>query len=365
MPAGEFLTAIGAISGTSMDGIDVALLETDGIGPGHARAGRTYPYRADLRRDLLDLAADPDRAEHGDLAAIEEAVTRAHAQACRDLLADSGIRPGDVTLAGLHGQTVLHRPERGFTRQLLDGDLAARLLGMKVVARFRHADMAAGGQGAPLAPLYHRALAQNLPGPLMVLNLGGVANVTYIDGPAIVAFDTGPASAPLDDFVRRRRGLAFDEGGAIARQGTADAAIVARLMAHPFFAAPPPKSLDRNDFHVYARAVEALSDENGAATLAAFTVASIAAARDHVPREPKRWLVAGGGRHNEFLMAGLRATLGVPVDPVETAGWDGDYLEAQLFAWLAARAQAGLPLSLPETTGCRAPTRGGEFFEAA
>jgi len=359
------MLVLGAISGTSMDGIDVALLDTDGIGPGHARAGRTYPYDAGLRQALLDLAADPARAEHGDLAAIEAAVTHAHAQACLDLLGDSGVSRAAVDLAGLHGQTVLHRPERSFTRQLLDGELAARILGMKVVARFRHADMAAGGQGAPLAPLYHRALAQNLVGPLMVLNLGGVANVTYIDGDAIVAFDTGPASAPLDDFVRRRRGLAFDAGGAIARQGTADANIVAQLMAHPFFALRAPKSLDRNDFHGYARAVENLSDENGAATLAAFTIASIVASLDHVPRKPARWLVTGGGRHNDFLMTGLRAALGVPVDPVEAAGWDGDYLEAQLFAWLAARAQAGLPLSLPETTGCRAPTRGGEFFEVA
>ncbi|MCZ8122543.1 MAG: anhydro-N-acetylmuramic acid kinase [Magnetospirillum sp.] len=359
------MPVLGAISGTSMDGIDVALLDTDGEAPGRALAGRTYPYDAALRAALLDLAADPARAENGDLAAIEAAVTRAHVEAARALIAESGVAPARVTLAGLHGQTILHRPERGYTRQLLDGALATRLLGMPVVARFRHADMAAGGQGAPLAPLYHRALARDLPGPLMVLNLGGVANVTYLDGETVIAFDTGPASAPLDDFVRARRGLAYDANGALAAAGRPDIATVETLMALPFFAAPPPKSLDRNDFHAYARAVERLTDADGAATLAAFTVASIAAARRHVPRAPRRWLVAGGGRRNAFFMDRLRAELAVPVDPVETVGWDGDFLEAQLFAWLAARARRGLPLSLPSTTGCRVPTTGGEFFEAA
>jgi anhydro-N-acetylmuramic acid kinase len=356
------MLVLGSISGTSMDGIDVALLDTDGAGTIRALAGRTYPYEPVLRAELLALASDPARAEHGDLAAIENAVTRAHAGAARALLAETGRK---VALAGFHGQTILHRPERGYTRQLLDGALAARLLGAPVVARFRHADMAAGGQGAPLAPLYHQALARDLPGPLMVLNLGGVANVTYLDGDAVLAFDTGPASAPLDDFVRLRRGLAFDANGALAASGRADAAIVAALMAHPFFAASPPKSLDRNDFHEYAGAVARLSDEDGAATLAAFTIASIAEARTHVPRAPIRWLVTGGGRHNAFLMAGLRAGLGVPVEPVEAVGWDGDFLEAQLFAWLAARSRKGLPLSLPGTTGCRVPTRGGEFFEVS
>ena len=354
------MRVLGVISGTSMDGIDVALLETDGEGAGRALAGRTVPYGPALRADLLGLAADPVRVERDDLGAIEAAVTRAHVDAARVLLAETGVR---IDLAGFHGQTILHRPERGYTRQLFDGALGAELLGVPVVARFRHADMAAGGQGAPLAPLYHRALARDLPGPLMVLNLGGVANVTYLDGETVLAFDTGPASAPLDDFMRRRFGLPFDADGALARRGRTDSAIVAALMAHPFFAAPPPKSLDRNDFHAYAGAVERLSAEDGAATLAAFTVASIAQARAHVPRAPIRWLVTGGGRHNAFLMDGLRACLGVPVEPVEAVGWDGDFLEAQLFAWLAARARKGLPLSLPETTGCRAPTPGGAFFE--
>jgi anhydro-N-acetylmuramic acid kinase len=354
------MRVLGAISGTSMDGIDAAILETGGERAGRALAGRTYPYEPDLRAALLDLAADPARAELGDLREIEDAVTRAHVDAAKRLLDETGVT---VALAGFHGQTILHRPERGFTRQLFDGARAAKRMGVPVVARFRHADMAAGGQGAPLAPLYHQALARDLPGPLMVLNLGGVANVTYLDGDSVLAFDTGPASAPLDDFVRRRRGLAFDAGGALAASGSADAGIVASLMAHPFFAARPPKSLDRNDFQEYARAVERLSDADGAATLAAFTIASIAAARTHLPRAPIRWLVAGGGRRNEFLMAGLRAALGVAVEPVEAAGWDGDFLEAQLFAWLAVRARKGLPLSLPSTTGCRTPTPGGEIFE--
>jgi anhydro-N-acetylmuramic acid kinase len=261
----------------------------------------------------------------------------------------------------MHGQTILHRPERRFTRQLGRGARLAAALGIQVVSRFRHADVAAGGQGAPLAPLYHKALALGLPagstGALGVLNLGGVANVTWIDGDGIAAFDTGPASAMIDDWVRRHTGAPYDEGGRIAASGTIDRERLARLLTNPYFDRPPPKSLDRNDFPLDA--VEGLSLEDGAATLAAFTIESVAAARLHLATTPRRWLVTGGGRHNGTLMAGLRAALGVPVDPVEAAGWDGDSLEAQAFGFLAVRSLRGLPLSVPTTTGVPEPMTGG------
>lgn len=355
---------VGVISGTSMDGIDVALVETDGDGLVRPLAGATLPYDAALVAELRGVVADPARAEHGDLAALEAAVTDAHCDAVLAFLAARGVAPQGVALAGLHGQTVFHRPQRRFTRQLLDGARAAARLKIDVVCRFRHADVAAGGEGAPLAPLYHAALARGLPGPLMVLNWGGVGNVTYVGAGEPIAFDTGPANALLDDWTLRHTGAPYDEGGRLAAAGRVDAGVLAALMDNPFFDRSAPKSLDRNEFHARAKMVEALSPQDGAATLAAFTVEATAAALRHVPAAPLRWLVCGGGRLNATLMARLAARLGVPVEPVEAVGWNGDHLEAELFAWLAARSRRGLPLSLPTTTGVPRPMPGGAFFAA-
>lgn len=244
----------------------------------------------------------------------------------------------------------------------MNGQRAADRLGLTCVNRFRHADIVAGGQGAPLVPLYHQALARGLAQPVMVLNLGGVANITYLDGDIISAFDTGPASAMIDDFIRQRTGDFFDKDGALAARGHADEGLVADFLAHPYFSRPAPKSLDRNAFHDWMKLVASLSDADGAATLTQFTVESVAAALTQVSRRPKRWLVCGGGRLNGFLMHALRMRLGVPVDPVEAVGWNGDFLEAECFAWLAVRSIAGLPLSVPATTGVSAPMPGGEIW---
>ncbi len=355
------LTAIGVISGTSMDGIDVSIVESDGRDRLSAGAGASYPYPDETRRSLQDLIAAPERALHEPLTELEAAVTTAHLDAIRRFIAEHGIDPAGIDLVGLHGQTVYHRPDLRFTRQLMDGQAVADALGIAAVDRFRHADIAAGGEGAPLAPLYHRALAQGLEQPLMVLNLGGVGNITYIDGETVIAFDTGPASAILDDFVLRRRGQAYDADGALAASGRVHEDLVADFMANPFFDRPAPKSLDRNDFHRRAQLVEALSDADGAATLAAFTVESVVAALRHVPRQPKRWLVTGGGRLNRHFMARFRERLGVPVEPVEAAGWAGDVIEAQTFGYLAIRSAKGLPLSLPATTGVPEPLTGGRL----
>lgn len=358
------LRAIGVISGTSMDGIDVALVETDGDGALRTGPGRTYPYPAALRAALLALAADPERAGGQPLLDEDDAVSDAHAGAVEAFLRDHAVAASSVALVGLHGQTILHRPERRFTRQLGSGARVAARLGIDTIDRFRHADVAAGGQGAPFAPLFHRALAASLPRPLMVLNLGGVGNVTFIDDDATIAFDTGPASALLDDWVARHTGAPYDEDGAIAASGKVDAAVLDELMRHPYFALPAPKSLDRNDFHARARAVDGLSLADGAATLAAFTVESVAAALSQVPRAPARWIVCGGGRRNGFFMRALARRLAVPVDAAEAAGWDGDFIEAQCFGYLAVRSLRGLPLSLPTTTGVPRPMAGGELHRA-
>ena len=362
MPDIPLQTAIGVISGTSMDMIDIALIETDGEATVRAGPGGMAPYPKELRKELLAFLEDPSRAEREPLTALEERVTDAFAAAIDGFIREKNLDRSRIDLVGNHGQTVFHRPETRFTRQLSDGGRMARRLGIPVVDDFRTADMKAGGQGAPLAPLYHAALASGLPQPLMVLNLGGVANVTYLDGEEIVAFDTGPASALIDDLMLKRFGLPYDAGGRIAREGRVEAKVLAELLAAPFFKQKPPKSLDRNEFHLRARAADALEPHDAAATLTAFTVEATAAALDHVPKRPLRWLVAGGGRHNQGIMTGLAKRLDVPVEPVESVGWDGDLLEAQCFAYLGVRSRRGLPLSLPTTTGAPGAMTGGRYW---
>jgi anhydro-N-acetylmuramic acid kinase len=359
------LCALGVISGTSMDGIDVALVTTDGreaVAPGK---GATYPYPAALRNELMAVIATPQMAERAPLDEVEAAVTRAHGDAIARFLEATGTPSDRLDVIGLHGQTIAHRPKQRFSRQLGSGTAIAARFGVKTVYRFRHADVAAGGEGAPLAPLYHKSLAAAaaLTQPIMVLNLGGVGNVTHIDGETVIAFDTGPANALIDDFVRRRRGLACDFDGRMAASGTPDQAMVEAFMQHPYFKRPPPKSLDRNEFHASAAAVDRLSDADGAATLAEVSVRAAAEALRHVPQRPLRLLVAGGGRHNSHLMQRLAATLPIAVAPVEAVGWNGDFLEAQCFAYLAVRSLRGLPISLPTTTGAPRPLTGGEVCE--
>jgi anhydro-N-acetylmuramic acid kinase len=354
------LRTIGLMSGTSLDGVDAAWLETDGEAVGEIGPRLTIPYpdalRAELRA-LLDraprLAERGPAADDADVVRAAGRITAVHLEAVRALG-----RPAD--LVGFHGQTILHRPERGFTWQIGDAAWLARACGLRVAFDFRSADVAAGGQGAPLAPVFHAALARGLPRPLAVLNIGGVANVTWIGADdRLIACDTGPGNGPLDDWARRHTGLAYDRDGALAAAGMADAAVLARLLAHPYFAQPAPKSLDRLDFSraLAASGLDALSPADGAATLAAFTAAAVAATA--LPAPPRRWLVCGGGRRNPAIMAALAARLAAPVAPVEDVGWDGDALEAQCFGFLAARVVRGLPLSFPGTTGVPAPWPGG------
>jgi anhydro-N-acetylmuramic acid kinase len=352
--------AVGLMSGTSLDGVDVALIETDGTSVGRFGGRATEPYPRALRDALTALVHDPARAEHDPLAELEAELTELNARAVEQLLGREKLR---VDVIGYHGQTILHRPERRYTRQLGDGAALSARLGLPVVNEFRHADVAAGGQGAPFAPLYHAALARSLDQPLAVLNLGGVGNVTYIEGETVIAFDTGPANALIDDWITLHTGALCDEDGRIAARGKVDGAALTRLMDHRYFAEAAPKSLDRNDFS--PAPVAGLSLEDGAATLTEFTARSVAAALPLLPRLPRRWLATGGGRHNPVLMARIAAAVAAPVEPVEAVGWDGDALEAQAFAFLAVRSLARLPLSLPTTTGVPQPLTGGVLHRAA
>ena len=354
--------AIGLMSGTSMDGVDAALLATDGEARLQPGAGLSTPYPPALRRDLQRLLGA--RRPSPETEAAAAAVTQAHVEAVENLLAHLGLGADEIDVVGFHGQTIFHQPPQdgrpGWTWQLGDGQAMADRLGVPVVFDFRSADMAAGGQGAPFAPIYHRALAAAIDAfPAAFLNVGGVSNLTYLadaETPPI-GFDTGPGNAPIDDLVQRRTGAGFDENGALARAGRVEEAALAAMLDHPYFAAPYPKSLDRNAFDVGA--VEDLSTEDAAATLAAFAAEAVARGAALLPDRPRAWYVTGGGRRNPAIMAALEARLGAPVAPVEAIGTDGDLLEAQAFAYMAVRRLKGLPISYPETTGCAAPTVGG------
>jgi len=352
--------AVGLMSGTSLDGIDAALAVTDGVALFEPGPFLTVPYENGLRDDLRAILGSDAEAEG--IAETERRLTDAHADAVRRLLQDAGLSPDAVDVVGFHGHTILHRPAEGRTWQIGDGARLAQALGIDVVCDFRANDIAHGGQGAPLAPIFHALRASGLERPLAVLNIGGVANVTWVGdaGEDPVAFDTGPGNALLDEWTERATGARFDADGVLAGAGRVDAAVLAGLMDDPFFARPAPKSLDRIDFSLATLA--ALAPADGAATLVAFTCEAVARAAVLLPRPPRRWLVTGGGRHNPAIMAGLRTRLGGPVDPVEAVGWQGDAVEAQAFAYLAVRSLDGLPLTFPTTTGVAAPATGGRLF---
>jgi anhydro-N-acetylmuramic acid kinase len=346
------------MSGTSLDGVDAALLRTDGervleFGRSDCRE-YSGPERAVLRAAL-------GKWPGADLDAAARVVQHAH----EVLLAEFP----EAGIVGFHGQTLAHDPKGRGTHQLGCGAALARALGRPVVWDFRSADVRLGGEGAPLAPFYHFALARKLGlrRPLALLNLGGVGNLTWIDPAkrapeedgALLAFDTGPANAPLDDLMQARRGQRQDEGGRLAARGTVAEGALERLMAAHFFDRMPPKSLDRGDFAFLADLVAELSDADAAATLTAAVAASVMRGMEHCPVPPERVLVTGGGRHNPVMMEMLAAALDCPVAPVEAAGLDGDMLEAQAFAFLAVRVARGLPTSAPGTTGVRAAVGGG------
>jgi len=359
------MIAIGLMSGTSMDGIDAALIDTDGDAAVRRIAFATTPYDAAFRDRLrAAMAAALAMAAPGpdpliDAVAVE--LTVRHAAAVMALLAEAEVASGEVGVVGFHGQTIAHRPDRRWTWQIGDGATLARLTGITTVSDFRSADVAGGGQGAPLAPGYHRALVAGLgPEPVAVLNLGGVGNITWFGRAPDRrwgSFDTGPGNALIDDWVRAEAGLSHDEGGALAATGTVFTQVVDAMLDLPWFDAPGPKSLDRADFGLGA--VRGLSAADGAATLTAFTAATVAQALQHVAERPARLLVTGGGRHNATLMTMLAARTGVAVAPVEAVGWNGDALEAEAFAYLAVRVMRELPTSWPETTGVAVPTVGG------
>lgn len=360
------MRALGMMSGTSLDGVDAALVDTDGVCiHGFGRSG--YAGYSDNESGALHAALGRWPGEAG----VDEA-------AALTLASHGALAAGfpEAEVIGFHGQTLAHDPGGRGTHQAGDGAALARATGRPVVWDFRTEDVRQGGQGAPLTPFFHWACARWAvaagylpPAPVAFLNLGGVGNVTWVDPGAkapeaegaCLAFDTGPANAPLNDLMRARGLGARDEGGALAAAGRADAGIIADFLRHPYFARPAPKSLDRDAFAGLAGAVAPLSNADAAATLVGALAGSVAAGWPLLPAPPARVLVCGGGRHNAAIMAALAEALPCAVDPVETAGLNGDMLEAQAFGWLAVRVLRGLPTSGPTTTGAPGPVCGGRI----
>ena len=369
------MRAIGLMSGTSLDGVDIALIETDGqalnvvkghnnflepLGPTGYR-GYSDAEKALLRaatKDAESVVRPDDRP--GRLPEAEAFVTRAHAEAVERFLDENGLEPADIDVIGFHGQTVIHRPDQRISIQIGDGQALASRLGIAVVSDLRRADIEAGGQGAPLVPVFHRALAQasGFTESLGILNIGGVANATLVDSRGgVIAFDTGPGNSLIDEWMQERENKNLDDGGRTAARGRPDEPLLAWLLTHPFFVRKPPKSLDRNWFS--HKLAGQLSTEDGAATLTAFTARAVARALDHAPEIPTRWIVAGGGARNGELVRLLTYHLRAEITTADAIGWSSAYLEAQAFAYLAVRSLKGLPITFPATTGVREPISGG------
>lgn len=359
LKAGKPVRVLGAMSGTSLDGVDAAVLVTDGVSVIEPGETGYRPY-SDAEQAVLRAALG--KWSGPEVAAAAEVVETAHAEILS--------RFDGIDLVGFHGQTVAHDPAQGRTLQLGDGVVLAAFLGVPVAWDFRTADVGLGGQGAPLAPFYHHALVQasGIADPVGVLNLGGVGNLTWVDpgkalpeaDGALMAFDTGPANAPINDLMQSRFGRPYDKAGEVAEAGVADEDFVARFAEHPYFLKMPPKSLDRDEFAGVVAETAKMSAPDAVATMTACAAVGVMQAIDMCPAPPKRLVVTGGGRRNPVLMDMIAASVGCDVIAAEALDWDGDMLEAQAFAYLAARIVRGLPTSCPGTTGVQAAVGGGE-----
>ncbi len=358
------IRALGLMSGTSLDGIDVATITTDGIDVYEFGKAYTVPYSDELREDIRSiLGKKPDCPENIQrIELVENKLTQFHAEVVNEYMSNYG---DDIDIIGFHGHTIHHEPQNRYTHQIGNGQLLADLCKKNVVARFRNADVLSGGQGAPLVPVYHCALSNNMNKPLAILNIGGVANITWIGrNGEILAFDTGPGNAPINDWILKHSGEHMDYNGKLAALGKIDGKVLASLMRHKYFAIYPPKSIDRNIFNEKLEHLEGLSLEDGAATATAFAAEAVAySCAMYLPEQPELMIVCGGGANNPTMMRFLRQRLDkVEIITAKENGWDSDALEAQAFAFLAARRLYGLPATYPTTTGTPEPIICGEIF---
>jgi len=357
--------ALGLMSGTSLDGVDVASITTDGIDVYDFGKAYTVPYNDRLRESIREiLGLKPDNEENTQrIGKVEEELTKFHADVVNEY---TNNYQNDIDIIGFHGHTIHHEPHNHYTHQIGNGQLLANLCNKNVIGNFRKADILSGGQGAPLVPIYHCALSNSFNKPLAILNIGGVANITWIGrNGELLAFDTGPGNAPINDWILKHSGEHMDYNGKLAALGKIDGKVLASLMRHKYFAVYPPKSIDRNIFNEKLEHLEGLSLEDGAATATAFTAEAVAySCAMYLPEQPETLIVCGGGANNPTMLRFLRQRMDqVNVITAKEAEWDSDALEAQAFAFLAVRRLYGLPATYPTTTGAPEPIICGEFFK--
>jgi anhydro-N-acetylmuramic acid kinase len=364
----KILTVIGTMSGTSFDGLNTALLKTDGVDVIDLGGNYSISYPELFRQNIRKVVFG--ECDTSLILEVENEITLYHAQAINKLVKESGLSKEQIDLVGFHGQTVFHDPRGCKTWQLGNPSLLAELTGIDVVADFRRRDMAAGGEGAPLVPLFHQALFRDTQESIAIINIGGVANITFLNRRGdVIAFDTGPGCALIDDWVNSRAKLKYDDNGIIAASGVVNNKKLDFLMDDNYFYRKPPKSLDRNHFLSSMRKISSLNTSDGAATLTHFTAKSISLAVKFLPEVPEKWIVSGGGRHNSFLMNILASDYGLSIQSMDELMFkdkklDGDLIEAQAFGFLAARSYLHLPLSLPTTTGVVQAAFGGGLYRA-
>ncbi|MDF3034348.1 MAG: anhydro-N-acetylmuramic acid kinase [Alphaproteobacteria bacterium] len=352
----EPIWSLGLMSGTSLDGVDAAWLRTDGQKIEEAGGGMMIPYPPSLREKIRSILGQRNITE--EIEEVERELTLFHAGVVKQVVKEIGSQHS-LDLIGFPGQTIFHAPPE--TRQIGDGKLLAQEVGVDVIYDFRTADVAHGGQGAPLVPVFHQALVAE-DKPVAIVNVGGVANITWIQkGQLPMAWDSGPGGALLDDWVLRKLGEPYDTDGQLAAQGIGDEECLQQWLMHPYFAKVGPKSLDRDDFAAFLKDIEGFSPSDGAATLVELTARTIIHALAHMPENPHKLYITGGGRRNRHLMQRLAVLAPCAVDTVEALKWDGDLLEAYAFAYLAARVKVGLPTSFPTTTGVAYPLSGGQY----
>ena len=359
------LSIIGLMSGTSVDGIDAALVTTDGTTLSRTPHVLTGQYRDVTKQAVLQVVNNPEHllTDRSSAKELEQLIAEDHAAVVNQLKKQAAIT---IDLLGFHGQTVYHNPDAALTIQLGDASALANLTGISTVYDFRLNDMVNGGQGAPLAPIYHQYLLSEfgVAAPAAFLNIGGISNVTLCSGDSFLGFDCGPGNCLMDDYMRQHFDRSYDEAGAEAAKGRVDEALLTQLMSDAYFKLAPPKSLDRQYFFAKLDQLRALNVNDAMATLNAFTVEAIVHSIQRMPTQPTSVIVAGGGQHNAVLMSNLHSKLPCDVKTADELGMDGDYTEAELMAYLAARHQYQQPYTYPGTTGVNTPSCGGKTVEA-
>ncbi len=363
----KILTAIGLMSGTSFDGVDSAIIKTNGTKIYSLGETIASSYSDSLRRKIRNLVNKKNSIKL--LLDVEDELALEHALIVKRLLQKAKMKPSDIDVIGFHGQTIYHNPSQRKTMQIGNSALLAESTGINVVSDFRRMDIASGGEGAPLVPFFHNALCQKLSKPVAVLNIGGVANVTYVgSNKELIAFDTGPGCAMIDDWVHDHRRGHYDDEGKIAHEGIPNQEVLDLFMRHKFFKQKPPKSLDRNKFKSFVKKLDGMSIEDGAATLTHLTALSIKNSQKFMPHKPKQWMVCGGGSKNRFLLDILSKQYGFKIINFDNFRVfdnniiDAEFVEAQAFAFMAVRSLCNLPISSPTTTGVFRERSGGAFY---